>query len=58
MLIKLVHDGQLGSITNIGEDQYIIQKKIVTFKCQTVEMEFKLSVLQNHRIAESQKSPN
>lgn len=44
MLIKLVNDGKLGSVTSIEEDQYIIQKKMVTFKCQVIEIEFILTV--------------
>lgn len=44
MLIKLVNNGKLGSVSSIEEDQYITQKKIMTFKCQVTETEFNLTV--------------
>lgn len=44
MLVKLVNGRKLGSVTSIGVYQYIIQKKIVTFKCQVIEMEFDLTI--------------
>lgn len=44
MLIKLVNDGKLGSVNSVEEDQHVIQKKIMTFKCKVIKMEFNLTV--------------
>lgn len=44
MLIKPFNDGKLGCVTSMEEVQYIIQKKIVTFRCQVLEMEFNLTL--------------